>query len=81
LLAGILLLKGKHMPEKTIQYYFKPSFFGAQVLWIKKQGKSRDTGCLGYEGPVSQYTIERKATPSEAAALLPILNAGLSDGS
>jgi hypothetical protein len=69
------------MSEETTQYYFRPSFFGAQVLWVKKQGKSRDTDCLGYKGPMLQYTIERKATPSEAAALLPILNAGLPNAS
>lgn len=65
------------MSETTLQYYYRSGIFGGQVLWVKKQVK-----CRKYDFTLGiyrdqNYTIDRKATPSEAASLIPVINAGL----
>jgi len=65
------------MAETTVQYFYKPGFGRSQVLWLKKRVKARR-----YDFTLSMYRdhtyeIERKATASEAASILPILNVGL----
>lgn len=65
------------MCETTLQYYFKRGLFGSQVLWVKKRIQTRDVDQLGYAGPSLDYTVDRKATASEAAHALPVMNASL----
>lgn len=62
---------------QIIQYYYRQGLFSSQVLWVQTQCRRPDIDQLGYAGPKCEYTVDRRATPAEAAAVLPILNAGL----
>ena len=65
------------MTQIVEQYFFRPGWFGAQILWVKVSGTRRDLDCGRGGGRDEPFTCERKATPSEASAILPVLNAGL----
>ena len=65
------------MTETVLQYYFRPSILGGHALWVRKLVVDRRYDCrLGLYRDFKS-TVDRKATPSEAAALLPVINAGL----
>ena len=59
------------------QYFFQRGLFGRQVLWVREQGMRPDADALGYCQKMESYTRERRATASEAALLLPLMNCGL----
>lgn len=65
--------------ERIIQYFFASNWQGKNVLWVRLGGRKAGEDQQGFGYPTINYTVERPATPTEAVALLPVINAGLSD--